>query len=129
LIGYLEYLGAHHPKAFAGLLAKMLPLQVNADVNNAVVGAINVVSIPRDRFLSMAELEKFRPALEIEHAPQLEQREPEQFEDSVEPEQFEDPIEPEPELTPEGGALAGVLLTPAFDFLRCKCWAQKPIST
>ena len=64
LVGYLVYLGAHHPKAFAGLLAKMLPLQVNADVNNAVVGAINVVSIPRDRFLSMAEPEKFRPALE-----------------------------------------------------------------
>jgi hypothetical protein len=63
LVGYLEFLAGRHPKAYAGLLGRVLPLQINADVNNAVIGAINVVSIPCDRFLSATDAEKLRQPL------------------------------------------------------------------
>jgi hypothetical protein len=32
LTGYLFFLAGKHPKAFAGLLGKMLPLQVNGSI-------------------------------------------------------------------------------------------------
>lgn len=36
LIGYLKFLGLRHPKAFAGLLGRMLPLQVDANATGSV---------------------------------------------------------------------------------------------
>ena len=34
LTGYLTHLAANYPGSFAGLLGKMLPLQVSADINS-----------------------------------------------------------------------------------------------
>jgi len=97
LPGYCRHLARFHPKAFAHLLAKMLPLQVDADVSNAVIGSVRVISVPVDHYLSAADIAKLRPVPEIEHAPQPEPCKSEQFE--------EDPPEPEPLEPTDGGVL------------------------
>ncbi|WP_063800393.1 hypothetical protein [Bradyrhizobium lablabi] len=61
LTGYLFFLAGKHPKAFAGLLGKMLPLQVNGSIQS-VVGQINVVSVPVDHYLSPDDVRKLAPA-------------------------------------------------------------------
>jgi hypothetical protein len=60
LTGYLFFLAGKHPKAFAGLLGKMLPLQVNGSVSS-VVSQVNVVSIPVDHYLSPDDVRKLAP--------------------------------------------------------------------
>ncbi|MBO4228139.1 hypothetical protein [Bradyrhizobium neotropicale] len=69
LTGYLFWLAGSHPKAFSGLLAKLLPLQVNGNVNTTV-GTVNIVSVPVDRYLSAADMAKVATPQTIEHAPQ-----------------------------------------------------------
>ena len=56
LTGYLYFLAARHPKAFTGLLGKLLPLQVSGSVQS--IGQVNVVSIPMDRYLRVNEAAK-----------------------------------------------------------------------
>jgi len=69
LTGYLFHLADKHPKAFAGLLGKLLPLQVNGQINS-VVGQINIVSVPADTFLTQADVNRMSPAAPtIEHEP------------------------------------------------------------
>jgi hypothetical protein len=71
--GYLEYLGRHHPKAFSHLLGKVLPLTVRAEgLSGTVIGAVNVISVPCDHYLSAQDIERLRaPALQqLEHAPE-----------------------------------------------------------
>jgi hypothetical protein len=51
LTGYLFHLAGKHPKAFAGLLGKILPLQVSGSVGQ-YIGTVNVVAVPEGRFLS-----------------------------------------------------------------------------
>lgn len=69
LTGYLLYLASEHPKAFSGLLGKMLPLQVNGAANTTI-GTVNVVSVPVDRYLSQEDIRKISaPAPAIEHEP------------------------------------------------------------
>jgi hypothetical protein len=69
LTGYLLYLASEHPKAFAGLLGKILPLQVNGALN-ATISTVNVVSVPVDRYLSQEDIRKISaPAPVIEHEP------------------------------------------------------------
>jgi hypothetical protein len=51
-IGYCEYLGRFHPKAFAHLLGKMLPLQVHSEgLVGASIGTVNVISVPADHYV------------------------------------------------------------------------------
>ncbi|WP_439407930.1 hypothetical protein ACNJX9_04370 [Bradyrhizobium sp. DASA03076] len=50
LTGYGFFLASRHPKAFAGLLGKLLPLQVDTTVTS-VVSAINIVSVPAGSFM------------------------------------------------------------------------------
>jgi hypothetical protein len=101
LVGYCEFLGLYHPKAFAGLLGKLLPLQVNADVNNAVVGEVRVISVPAGCYLSAEQIAKMNPAAPlIDQAPQLE---PERFEKLAE-------VDPEYETAPEPKPESGVVV-------------------
>ncbi|MEY9493732.1 hypothetical protein [Bradyrhizobium elkanii] len=68
LTGYLLYLATEHPKAFAGLLGKMLPLQVSGRVD-ATIAAVNVVSVPGDRYLTQEDMRKLAaPAIEHQSA-------------------------------------------------------------
>ncbi len=64
-----EYVGRHHPKAFCHLLAKMLPLQISADVTNAVIATVNIVSVPSDSYLSAADVNRLRAPALVEHEP------------------------------------------------------------
>ena len=68
LQGYLMYLGRSHPKAFAALLGKTIPLNVglNADVRHCI-GTVNIVSIPHDHYLSAADVERYRTPGFVEH--------------------------------------------------------------
>lgn len=69
LTGYLFHLADKHPKAFASLLGKLLPLQVNSQINS-VVGQINIVSVPADTFLTQEDVNRMSPAAPtIEHEP------------------------------------------------------------
>jgi hypothetical protein len=52
LTGYLYFLAARHPKAFAGqLLSKMIPLQLSGSAQS-VVEQVTIVSVPAGHFLS-----------------------------------------------------------------------------
>ena len=66
LTGYLLHLAANHPRAFSGLLAKLLPLQIDGAVNS-VVSAVRVLTVPVDRYLSADDIAKLRPAMTLEH--------------------------------------------------------------
>ena len=66
LTGYGFFLASRHPKAFAGLLGKLLPLQVDASVST-VLTAVNILPVPagsyiapdqRLRILSVANLDQ-----------------------------------------------------------------------
>lgn len=52
LTGYLFYLADSHPKAFAALLGKMIPLQLSGSPIQSVVGQVTVISIPAGHSLS-----------------------------------------------------------------------------
>lgn len=68
LTGYLFHLADKHPKAFAGLLGKLLPLQVHGQINS-IVGQVNIVSVPADTFLTQEDVRRMMPAETIEHEP------------------------------------------------------------
>lgn len=63
-IGYLEFVGWRHPKAFCHLLGKCLPLQVNAGGDGTVRPGItlNVVSVESGNYLSSEDIERLRGA-------------------------------------------------------------------
>ena len=48
LIGFCLHLAERHPKVHGGLLAKLLPYNLHADVNTAVptITSVNIVSVP-----------------------------------------------------------------------------------
>jgi len=62
LTGYLYFLAGSHPKAFAGLLGRTLPYQINTN-SASTVGTVNIVSIPVS-----ADISKLTPALVVENA-------------------------------------------------------------
>jgi hypothetical protein len=73
LVGYCEFLGIYHPKAFSNLLGKLLPLNVTADVTTAPV-AINIIGVPHDRYLSADDIAKsrgepYQPPPEVTYQP------------------------------------------------------------
>lgn len=67
LQGYGFFLASKHPKAFCGLLGKLLPLQLDADLTNSLVTAVTIVSVPADQYLSG---EALSPRLEIDQEPE-----------------------------------------------------------
>ena len=66
LTGYLFHLADKHPKAFAGLLGKLLPLQVSGQINS-IVGQVNIVSVPAETFLTQADVDRMTAGQTIEH--------------------------------------------------------------
>jgi hypothetical protein len=103
LQGYLQFLGWHHPKAFASLLGKILPLQVTGDgLPGTTIGTVNVISVPADHYLSAEDIEKMRPTLEIEHAPEYAVDEPaSQLNHEIPPVEIAEPAATEPPIEPE----------------------------
>lgn len=69
LPGFCRHLAARHPKAFAQLLGKLLPLNISADSTVNVIGAVNVVSVPSDRYVTAEDIRKMQPPPEVEHEP------------------------------------------------------------
>lgn len=67
--GYCIYLAAKHPKAFSGLLSKLLPLQINGAVTSSVAAAVRVVAVASDSYLSREDLAKLREPMTIEADP------------------------------------------------------------
>ncbi len=65
LVGYCHFLASRHPKAFASLLGRLLPLQVSGDVKVGVT-EVKIVSVPPDRYLSADDIKKLYPSLALE---------------------------------------------------------------
>jgi hypothetical protein len=65
LDGYLQMCATKYPKHYMQLLAKLLPLQVRADVANAVVSEVRIISVPADCYLSEEQIAKMNPALPL----------------------------------------------------------------
>ncbi|MEY9235384.1 hypothetical protein ABIF78_007707 [Bradyrhizobium japonicum] len=62
LTGYLFHLAGKHPKAFAGLLGKILPMQVSGNVGQ-FIGTVNVISVPADNYLSADDITRLTAPL------------------------------------------------------------------
>ena len=60
LQGYLKYLAEDYPKQFVGLLGRVIPLQINASPG-AFIGAVNIVGVPPDRYLSAEQVKALQP--------------------------------------------------------------------
>ena len=70
LAGYCFHLAARHPKAYANLLGKLLPLQVSGTMNSAV-SAVRIVTVPAGHFLTVegtAEMPESLGDGEAEHS-------------------------------------------------------------
>jgi hypothetical protein len=75
LDGYFEFLAAKHPKVFAGLLGRLLPVHLKTDEAAGVSGGfvVNIVGVPsgvmfsKDEVAEMA-LDELPPLLEHEPA-------------------------------------------------------------
>jgi hypothetical protein len=57
--GYCYHLAKNHPKQFTSLLAKILPMQVNATGGN-FIGAVNIVSIPSESYLAPEDIARIK---------------------------------------------------------------------
>jgi hypothetical protein len=69
LTGYLFMLAGKHPKAFAGLLGKVLPMTVSASSHVSPV-AINIIAVPHDNYLSQDDIARLSaPAIDLESQP------------------------------------------------------------
>jgi hypothetical protein len=60
LTGYLFHLAKKHPKAFAGLIGKTIPLQVAGNVGQ-YIGTVNVISVPVDHYLKAEDIARMQP--------------------------------------------------------------------
>ncbi|MCA1474295.1 hypothetical protein [Bradyrhizobium sp. NBAIM08] len=67
LTGYGFFLASRHPKAFAGLLAKLLPLQIDGHIASSLT-QINIVSIPSDHYLGSDGVAKVLQTAEPGHS-------------------------------------------------------------
>lgn len=90
LVGYCQFLAAKHPKVFAGLLGKVLPLNDNA--NTDLVGGpltINILPVQTGHFVDADN--NIRPMpLEVSEPAHVAMHEPEQ----LEPERQDEPVAP-----------------------------------
>jgi hypothetical protein len=99
LKGYLKMCARKHPRQYMALLSRVLPLQVRSEIEVGGTVAINLVSVPHDRFLNSDEMARLATNnLQIEHTP-LEPFAPVALD--IEPAPADAQIELEPELEPE----------------------------
>ena len=68
LTGFLVDLALHHKRAYASLLVKLLPMQINSNsLSRASIGTVNIISVPSNSYLSAADAERLRsPGLVLE---------------------------------------------------------------
>lgn len=73
LVGYLTKLADEEPRAFAALLGRLMPLQVQSTTpeGNVYVGKVVIAAVPQDRYLSADEVRAAlgppaRPAVTID---------------------------------------------------------------
>jgi hypothetical protein len=59
LHGYFKMCARRYPKQYMQLLGRLLPLQIHADANlaNAFIGAVNIISVPTDHFLKHEDIQ------------------------------------------------------------------------
>ena len=57
LTGYCHYLAERHPKAYAYLLAKLLPYNLNANVASAAINEVRIISVPSGSHLTRAAID------------------------------------------------------------------------
>ena len=99
LIGYCHHLAERHPKAYCGLLAKLLPLNLNANVATSSITSVNIISVPTDNYLSAEDIERMRgPMQTVEQVPQAE---PERFEEPAPVEDYPAKVENDAPAEPE----------------------------
>lgn len=60
LQGYCEMLAEDYPKQFAGLLGRVIPLQINAQPG-MFIGQVNLVGVPSDRYLTAEQIKALQP--------------------------------------------------------------------
>ena len=56
LIGYCHHLAERHPKAYASLLARLLPYNLNANVASAQISEVKIISVPSGQQITRAGL-------------------------------------------------------------------------
>jgi hypothetical protein len=67
--GFVRYLAAKHPKAAAKIVERLLPLNIHGSgLTASTIGSINIVSVPENRFLSPADIERYRGGVSLEPA-------------------------------------------------------------
>lgn len=96
LTGFLVDLALHHKRAFASLLVKLLPMQVNGHVGSHST-TVNIVGVEHDHYLSVQDIQRLTAPALIDQAPPPE---PEAVEPSTPPRSWSG-LEPEPEPEPE----------------------------
>jgi hypothetical protein len=57
LVGYCRWMAMFHPKAYALLLAKLLPYNVAANVSSASINEVRILSIPSGQHLTKAAID------------------------------------------------------------------------
>lgn len=62
LVGYLKMLAKDYPKQYVSLLARVIPLQLSGDLER-FIGAVNVVTVPVDRYLSSEDIQRLNKPL------------------------------------------------------------------
>ena len=93
LIGYCHHLAERHPKAYAMLLARLLPYNMNANVATAAINEVRIISVPNGSHLTKAAIDA------LEHDSTLQAVPPEA--DLLEPAHVEAPIAQQGEASSE----------------------------
>ncbi|MBR0848801.1 hypothetical protein JQ543_13695 [Bradyrhizobium diazoefficiens] len=61
--GFFQYMIKNDLRAFASLMGRVIPLQVNA-TPGAFIGAVNIVGVPAGQYLSEEQVKAMMPDLE-----------------------------------------------------------------
>jgi hypothetical protein len=70
LASYLQWIAIKHPRAFCGLLGKLVPLQLTANVN-AGITQVHVHSVPCGHYISHEQVEALKPSADVIELHQL----------------------------------------------------------
>jgi hypothetical protein len=63
IVGYMQFLSEKYPRAMAGLLGKLMPLQVTGDVRVGVA-TVQVSPVPTGHYLTAEEIKRLEPRAE-----------------------------------------------------------------
>jgi hypothetical protein len=70
LVGYLEYVGLYHPKAFCHLIGKAMPLQIASQHTGQSITSVRIIAVPHGKHLTREEIEQLNtPGDVIEDQP------------------------------------------------------------